>query len=181
MRLHSTHSRSSNRRLRWGLLLGGLTLVVSLIVARQQDVQARPTAPTATDRQITRWVALLMQKSHISGEKIDDEHARRCMTAFLKSLDPMKLYFYQSDADEFLAERDKIDDSIKRGDIRIAHKIFGRFLDRVNERVAQIEQVLAMEHDYTVDEEMIRDADATVYPKTPEEAFDRWPSGSSSI
>lgn len=155
------------------MILGFLSLAIALAGFWPKEVDARPAPPSATDKQITRWVALLMQK-HLSGHDMDDEIARRCIKTFLKTLDPMKVYFYQSDVDEFLAERDQIDDSILKGDVRFAHRIFERFLKRVEERLVQINKSLDMEHDFLLDEEMIRDADAATYPTSPEEASERW-------
>jgi carboxyl-terminal processing protease len=58
--------------------------------------------------------------------------------------------------------------------LTVAHRIYERFLTRVEERLKQIEEVLKLEHDFAVDEEMVRDPDAATYPKSQEEAFERW-------
>ncbi|MBN1853058.1 MAG: carboxy terminal-processing peptidase [Pirellulales bacterium] len=165
---------NSLRRLRLGAALGLLSLASIFSVCWQPEADARPTPPTANDRKITRLVTRLMQMWHISGRQIDDEIARRCLKTFLQNLDRMKLYFYQSDIDEFLAEGDQIDDAVKQGKTDLAYKIFDRFLQRVDERLAQINIALGMQHDFTLDEELIFDPEVANYPRTSEEAFDRW-------
>ena len=137
-------------------------------------VLARPTQPSATDRQIALTVSILMEQEHVAQRKIDDLAGERCLKTMLKSLDPLKLYFYQSDIDEFMANEHSLDDMVRRGDIKMAYTIFDRFLQRVNERIAIALKQVDAEHDFTLDEEMIRDADATVYAKTPGEAEDKW-------
>ena len=57
--------------------------------------------PSAKDRQITLTVRILMTRQHLTKHKLDDEISQRAMITFMKTLDPMKLYFLQSDIDEF--------------------------------------------------------------------------------
>ena len=130
-------------------------------------VTARPTQPSAADRQITFAVATLMQRQHLSGERLDDKISQRCIDTFIKELDPLKLFFYQSDVDDFLRNRDRLDDLITNGDIRFAYDVFARFLARVDERIAVAQAELDKQHDFSIDEEMIRDPEAATFPNTP--------------
>ncbi|MEN1681404.1 MAG: carboxy terminal-processing peptidase [Planctomycetota bacterium] len=135
---------------------------------------ARPKGPSRDTQRITIAVRMLMEGKHLSQQRIDDVISERCLTAYLESLDPWKLYFYQSDVDEFLRNRYALDDMIRKGDITFAYTVFSRFLARIDERVATAVALVDAPHDFTLDEEMIRDRDATTYPKTPEEAAERW-------
>ncbi len=137
-------------------------------------VSARPNDPTAADRRISIVVASLMNRQHLSTMKVDDEISRRALTLFLERLDSLKLFFLQSDIDQFAAEKNAIDDYLKNGDVRLAKRIFDVFLQRVEERVAVGQKLLDEPHDFTLDEEMIRDPDAMVYAKNKEEADERW-------
>jgi len=130
--------------------------------------------PTAQDRQITLAVVSLLKRGHLSRTDVDDEKSRRCLKNFVKSLDPMKLYFYQSDVDGFLESADLLDDQLKRGNINFAYDVFNTFLKRVDERVAVVDELLNMEHDFTVDEEMVTDRDLLQFPTDAEEARERW-------
>jgi len=130
--------------------------------------------PTAGDRQVTMWVARTMESDHLSKHKFDDEMSQRGLETYLKSLDPLKIYFYQSDVDEFREKRDSYDDAIRVGELSAAYTIFNRFLTRVDERIATIDELLAIEHDLTNDEEMVTDRDALRYPKDAAEARERW-------
>jgi carboxyl-terminal processing protease len=135
---------------------------------------ARPTEPSATDRQITGAVTALMQKTHLSGQQLDNTISARCMDTFIKELDPLKLFFYQSDVDEYMQNRTQLDDLFRRGDIRFAYQVFNRFLTRVDERIKLAQIELEKSHDFAADEEMVRDPEAATFAKTPEEAADRW-------
>ncbi|HVT27623.1 MAG TPA: hypothetical protein VHE81_06355, partial [Lacipirellulaceae bacterium] len=166
-----THSIHRSLRSRY---LNRLTLLVTCValVAAGTAVPAwaRPTQPSVEDHQITLAVALLMERRHLTGHEIDDTISERTLKSFIKDLDPLKLFFYQSDIDDFNRSKDQLDEQIKRGDIRFAYEVFARFLARVDERITFAEAELNKPHDFTKDEDMIRDPDAAHFPKTPEEA-----------
>ena len=98
---------------------------------------------------------------------------RRTVTRFVKTLDPAKGYFYQSDVNTFL-ERSREVENAKRGDIKFGYVMFATFLARVDEKVKMVDELLAEKHDFNVDEELLIDRDAAQYPKTPEEAREHW-------
>lgn len=149
-----------------------LAIAASSLVAT--PAAARPAPPDQTDRAIAILVSKRMQREHLSKKPINDEISERTLTAFLERLDPLKLYFYQSDVDQFGKYRDQLDDLFRNGRVDFAHVVFDRFLQRVDERVDTALGFVDTPHDFTVDEEMVTDADATDYPKTPEEAAERW-------
>jgi len=162
------------KRLRTPTIILAIVLVGAISAALLTSPAAPLTKPQANDRQITLVVVSLMRRDHLSKHKLDDEMSRRGLAAFLKSLDPQKVYFYQSDVDSFMSNRQEIDDMLKKGDITFAYTIFHRFLERIDERVKVINELLGQEHDLTDDEELVTDRDLLRYPKTPEEARERW-------
>ena len=162
----------------WVGTLAGLVLISALVpLALSSPAAPRRselTTPSARDRQITLAVVSLVGREHLSTHDLDDEIARRTFNNFLKALDPMKLYFYQSDIDAFAHYKDRLDDMARRGDISFAYLVFKTFLERVDERVAVVDELLAMEHDFTADEKMIIDRDQLDYARNAEEARERW-------
>ncbi|HEY4232365.1 MAG TPA: carboxy terminal-processing peptidase [Lacipirellulaceae bacterium] len=166
------------RHSRPGRVALGIALVVSLAGSglwfALPTAQADPTQPSASDRQIALAVSMLMERQHLSGRRLDTEISQRTFDTFVKNLDPLKLFFYQSDIDEFKARENDIATLLKRGDIQFAYDVFGRFLKRVDERIETAEADLDQKYDFTVDESMVRDKDTATFPKTPEEAAERW-------
>ena len=53
-----------------------------------------------------------MKREHLTKHPLDDEISRRGLDLFIKSLDGMKLYFYQSDIDEFNQKQNDLDDMV---------------------------------------------------------------------
>ncbi len=131
-------------------------------------------APRPQDRIIARNFARILQISHLEHPKIDDEISRRTFKLLFELLDPSKLYFNQSDIDEFSRYETDFDDIVKSGDLTVPFAIYNRFLLRIDERMKTVAQLLEMRHDFTVDEEMVKDKKLLTYPKTEAEAFDRW-------
>jgi carboxyl-terminal processing protease len=115
-----------------------------------------------------------MDSEHLSDLEVNDETSQRAFEKFVESLDAMKLFFLQSDIDEFSRERFSIDDYVKSGDLRWARKVFDRFLQRVKERIAVAQQFVDAKHDFTLDETMIRDPEKMVFAKSVEESNERW-------
>jgi carboxyl-terminal processing protease len=132
------------------------------------------TAPSANDRTVARLVSMMMKKEHLSKHPLDDEISQRALDLFLKSLDSRKLYFYQSDVDEFNKRRNELDDMVSAGDVTFAYTIFNRLLKRIDERLVTINQLLSGQFDFETDEVLISDPDKLSYTTTPAEAQDRW-------
>ncbi|MEN6406676.1 MAG: carboxy terminal-processing peptidase [Thermoguttaceae bacterium] len=164
-------NRQTASAARWVGFRGLLT--VALVAATFSRGWADPTAPNASDRQITFSVASLL-KQHLSRHPLDKEISERCLKNFLKALDPAKVYFYQSDIDEFMKHEDELSDAARRGDVTFAYTVFRTFLQRVDERVKMVDELLAAKHDFSADEQMSVDRDAAQYPRDRAEAFDRW-------
>lgn len=136
---------------------------------------AAPLAgPRAGDRNVAVVVTSLMRREHISKHPLDDEISRRGFDMYLKNLDLMKLYFNQSDIDEFTKQRDNLDDMLKSGDVTFGYTVFERYLERLDDRLKLINNLLKVEHDFTVDEEMVTDPEQVRYAKDEAEAQERW-------
>jgi carboxyl-terminal processing protease len=137
-------------------------------------VWADPVAPSDSDRQVALAVTSLLRRDHLLRHPLDDEISRRCLDSFLEHLDPMKVYFYQSDVDSFRRKQDELDDLARRGDVSFAYTVFNTFLRRVDERVKLVDHFLSVPHDFTVDEELVIDRDAAEYARNEAEAREKW-------
>ncbi len=149
-------------------------LVLASLFALISEMRADLGSPRAEDRLITRRVAQLITREHLSEHAMDDEMSRRCLKAFIEKLDLWKVYFYQSDINKFAKYETLLDDLIREGDTNFANMVFNTFLERVDQRVASIVDILATEHDFTVDEQILSDRDLARFPKTEAEANERW-------
>jgi carboxyl-terminal processing protease len=154
--------------------LGGVVALLSAALIAAQAPQLR-TAPE--DELTALTVSRLLERSHLTKPRINDEVAIKWCKNFLGGrgvgLDPLKYYFLKGDVDEFMAQATTLDDKIREGNIDFAKRVFERFLKRSDERYAQAKEILAQEPDFTVDEALVDDPDRLDWPATGEEAKDR--------
>ena len=158
-----------NWRRTWMLALFGVITAAGL----QKVWSDGATAPSAQDRRIAMTVRSLMTE-HLSKHPLDDEISRRAMKTLLEGFDSRKMYFYQSDVDEFMRKRDQLDDDVNKGDVRFVYSVYQRFLQRLDERVRLVDELVRAPHDFTLDEELVIEPDLLQYPKDEAEARDRW-------
>ena len=140
----------------------------------------QPNAPPAAvkagtnDRYIAVAVRRQLENEHFLRKPIDDEIARRWFSSFLEALDPMKVYFLQSDVDAFMQKRESLDDLVKKGDVTFAYDVLTRFLQRVDQRLPLVERLIQGAQDFTKDETIVIDRDETKWAKNEAEAEDIW-------
>ena len=136
-----------------------------------------PTEPSTRDKQVANAVAAFLSREHLNRQglpKLDDEISERWINTYLKSLDPRKMYFLQSDVDQFYKQKHQLDDMIKRGNIRFAYDVYSLYLQRLVERKADINELIDIEHDFMVDELLNTDFENRNYPKDAAEARELW-------
>ncbi len=152
-----------------------VAISISVIAPPLTEVaKGEPTAPTARDRYITMELLRLLSREHISRRPFDSELASRAVDLFLQMLDPWKLYFYEKDVQTFRQVVPGLPEALARGDLAFPYQVYRVMIARVDERAALAEQLLQIQHDFTVEEEMIRDRKAQTYPRNEEEARERW-------
>src|SRR5438093_1271476 len=154
----------------WAAGIGLLPIGPKPSAAVEAKLVTEVTGPSANDRNVTRLVAMMMKREHLTKHPLDDEISRRALDLFLKSLDSRKLYFYQSDVDEFNHRRNDLDDMVANGDVTFAYTVFNRLLKRIDERLGTINQLLAGQFDFEADEVLVSDPDKLAYAATPDEA-----------
>ena len=174
---------------RWAAWLLSAVLVFCWIGSNAARSEQPPTAaavektpsalaalakPGPNDRQITLAVKSYLEREHFLRRPVDDEIARRWFGIFLEALDPMKIYFIQSDIDAFMQKRDSLDDLVKKGDVSFSYEVFNRFLQRVDARMPLIEKLILAPQDYAKPETMVIDREDTKWAANEAESEDNW-------
>ena len=157
---------SSARR---SALLVAVVFLVSVPAAAGEKVVL-----TAEDGKTAQLVASMVTSRHINHPEIDDALSEKLLNRYIEIWDPQKLYFVQSDIDGFMTEKTSLDDRILKGDVQFATTVFERFRLRMNERAARIGTAIDAEHDFAVEEEMIRDPDNISWAADETELDERW-------
>ena len=140
----------------------------------QANAPPASVKPGTNDRYIAVAVRRQLENEHFLRKPIDDEIARRWFSSFLEALDPMKVYFLQSDVDAFMQKRESLDDLVKKGDVTFAYDVLTRFLQRVDQRLPLVERLIQGAQDFSKDETIVIDRDETKWAKNEAEAEDLW-------
>lgn len=130
--------------------------------------------PTDESRQLARLIADVTAKYHVSGHPIDAEISERMFDLFIRAFDTQKMYFYQSDIDEFQRDKARWGSMYKAGDIDFLYRVFERFLTRLGERVSVAVELVDIQHDFSKNEELVTDYDMRKYPRNEQEARELW-------
>ena len=133
-----------------------------------------PLQSTAPNRTVARLFMMALERQHISRRPLDSAVSKEAFRLYLKGLDPFKQYFYQSDIDAFSKYEEQLCELAKQGKVDPAFEIYNTYLDRVKERVDIALQILDTPQDFTIDEEIVRKKELMTWPKSKEEADDRW-------
>ena len=115
-----------------------------------------------------------MDKFHLSGRPVDHEISRRTFHNYLEVIDPAKVYLYQSDVDEFKRYQFKLDTALKNGDLDFFYDLFRRGLQRCQERILEIDDLLSQPQDYEADEFININSESVAYAKDVLEMRERW-------
>ena len=63
----------------------------------------------------------------------------------------------QADVDEFTKYQNVLADMIKKGDVSVAYIVFDRFLQRIDERLKLVDEILSQPMDFSGDEYLSTD------------------------
>lgn len=121
-----------------------------------------------------RLVAFLLMQSHYSHPKFDDELSEEAFRQLIKSFDPNRSYFYQSDIDQLKVFEDKFDDALRTGKIEVAYSFFEVFENRFRERYEYALKLLEEPMDFSADESFAYDRTEAEWAKNEKELNEIW-------
>ena len=114
---------------------------VALAITLQASAPAAPNYGT-----IAQYVANMVQNNHYSRTDFEDDVSEKLLDTFINFLDTSKLYFTQKDIDNFERKyKTSLDDYIFEGSIKPATDIYALYVQRVQDRVKKIENLLKTE------------------------------------
>ncbi|MCH1550165.1 MAG: carboxy terminal-processing peptidase [Pseudomonadales bacterium] len=149
--------------------------------ADSQDTQLTESfeklAPLDAHARTSLTVVEQLRHNHFVKKSLDDELSSEIFDNYLAALDGGRAYFLASDIEEFESYRFKLDDALKRGNLKPAFEIFNRYqahvINRLEFLLAQIENS-ATDIDFTLDEQMALDREEAAWPQSPAEQDELW-------
>lgn len=130
----------------------------------------------ADDAAIARFTARVLQQAQYRRQPFDDSISSNFLARYMGDLDLWHIHFLQGDLKDFERYRFKLDDlTVQYGDTTPAYEIFGRFLQRVEQRVAYADELLKKEKfEFNGSERVTLDRRKLPYPKDADEARQLW-------
>ena len=119
-------------------------------------------------------VVTAVKRTNYSRSEIDDKTSARLHKLFIRNLDPMKLYFLQSDIDEFQQHAKEHDDMLKREDVSLAETIARRYRERSDERMQWAQTFSDAEFDFEKPDVRPAVPEACQLAVDAEQAKERW-------
>lgn len=160
-------------------IVGFLSLTVAHLAPATVTAEVQPTrlSPKPVHITTTRKIVEALASRHYVKSLLNDQLSSKIFDSYLHDLDPTKSYLLQSDIDQFEIHRYLLDNSLKRGDLESAFKIFNRYHQRVIDRfTSNIEFLQAGidQFDFSKIESLSLDRVDTPWAKTQEELDDLW-------
>ena len=155
--------------------------LAAALFAAEPDVSARKTAgssapPDETERNVAKLVGRMLERTHYSQTPFDDDVSSKFLDRYIDTLDPLHLHFLQTDLAEFEKYRDTLDDlTLKKGDTTPAQIIFARLMERMEQRVTLVTNLLQTEKfEFKDNDRYNLNRKNAPYPKDLAEAKQMW-------
>ena len=120
-------------------------------------------------------VAQILEQDHYAQRKLDSNMAKQILETYLESLDYDKLFFTQEDIDQIKNEYSSgLDDDILLGNLTSAKNIYEIFKQRVDQRVAKINELLTQRYNFSSNRRVTANRAKEPWPANASEADKIW-------
>ena len=136
-------------------------------------------SPGPIDGQIANLTAQLLHFHHYSKKRFDEAVSSQFLDLYLETLDPQRIHFTQADLAEFERYRTNLnrltDTGSRDSDTKPAFEVFNRFMERLEQRTAYVNDLLKHEKfTFDTDERITINRKEMPYPKDLDEAQKLW-------
>ncbi len=126
------------------------------------------------DKLLIQVITFVLEQGHFDPVELNDDFSEELFKDYVKIIDPVKRYFYESDIKDFEKFKFNIDDQLKAVDITFFNLTNERLIRRIDEAKEIYKDVLSRPFDYTIEETYETDYDKIGYAKNKREMRDRW-------
>ena len=151
-------------------------LFLPVISSAQSNVEINPLSAQKVHAATVEEVIQSLSKKHYNKVSINDQLSSQLLDSYIKSLDPSRSYFYQSDIQEFEGVRYTLDDELKSGNVSSGYLIYNRFQERIGERINYSINRLesGKKFDFTLNEEYETDRENSKWASSTQEMNNLW-------
>jgi carboxyl-terminal processing protease len=130
--------------------------------------------PEVRHRKLLSTIGHLLETEHYSPRKIDDEFSRDVFNGFLKTLDPEKNIFLNTDIQALQIYENKIDEEIHGADILFEPAVSAIYEKRLVEARKIFETIIQTPFDFNIDDSVLLDIENKKAPINEEDRYKNW-------
>lgn len=133
-----------------------------------------PAAYALTCKDVAEFTHTFIE-SHLTHEKLTPELMHLALEKYIEHWDPSKNYFLKSDVEGFDREVvPALAQAIKAEDCEPIRRVAAVFMERLDEVHQAIAELIVMEHDFTLRETLVLDADYRDFASSVAERTENW-------
>jgi len=155
----------------WSLLL---TLLSSGLPAATPTVDPMSLRPAPDHVNATRVITELMTSHHYKKTDVDDKLSAAIFDRLLKNLDPSRSFLLAGDVEALSVYRERLDDSLRDGQLEAPFAMFRVFRARMEERARYATSLLDRDFDFSRDEEYVFDRSEAPWAEDEEALNEIW-------
>jgi carboxyl-terminal processing protease len=134
-----------------------------------------PPAVAASKETIAMSVGRLLEEGHYTRQRLNEDVSKKFLQTYLEMLDFSHLFFTQKDVDELNAKYgNSIAGDVLLGTLKPAYEIYDLYTHRVDDRVANIKELLKQPIDFKSDTSIELSRQKSPWPKDEAEADQLW-------
>ena len=141
-----------------------LAAVGAAALALWAAAEAPVLAPLDVHKRTSLAIVEQLRHNHYLRKSLNDETSSEIFDNYLNTLDGARLYFSAADIAAIEEYRHRLDDALKRGDLRPAFDVFNRYQQRVVERLeyllSELDKGVGV-FDFTLDDAILLDRSET--------------------
>ncbi|MFZ6799513.1 carboxy terminal-processing peptidase [Undibacterium sp. Di24W] len=130
--------------------------------------------PQAQQIQAANMAAEFLTRFHYKATPLDDAMSEKIFDRYLKSLDADRIFFLQSDVDQFNGARNKLDDAILSQDLSTPFAMFNLYHQRFKERLTYARELLNSDFDFSQKEVYRYQREKEPWPQNIDQMRDLW-------
>jgi len=151
------------------------TFILLLAIFLLQNPAGAGASPSPDPGQVASTVARILEQGHYTRQKLDETLSRQFLENYLRALDYNRLYFLQSDIDEFEAKyADSLHKAVLGGDLTPVREIHGKFRERLESRIAQVKEMIKEPFDFSSNRKVEINRKDAAWPRDEADADRLW-------
>ncbi len=151
----------------------GVALFLALTVFGL-PLSAQSLQPSLKQKILSAKIAQILSTHHYERVTLDDSLSANMFNRYLDALDYNRIYFLQSDIQNFELYRYSFDDDLKVGNLTGCYEIYNVFKTRFDERYAYVTQCISEGFNFNTDETFNTNLHSYPWAKDRAELDERW-------